>query len=320
MNSFNKFFSSFSKLSSNLESSLLLQAKTIAQHNNSLTSINSLSDVEFSVFSQWGEDGIISWLTHVIPNIPPFFVEFGVQNYEESNTRYLLLDKNWSGLVLDSDLAFINHIKRQNYYWRHTLSAVASFVTVENITPLLLQHCPSTEIGLLSIDIDGNDYWIWKSLSKIRASIIVIEYNATFGDKYPLSIPYQSNFSRGLAHYSNLYFGSSLTALVQLGNEKGYTFLGTNSNGCNAFFVRNDLFHYLAPSIRHFTSFPSKFRESRDLKGKLSYLSPPSRLELISDCSVIDCSNGRLAPLSEFGSLYSSNWAAGLPSFIPTDN
>src|SRR5262249_45012672 len=123
----------------------------------------------------------------------------------------------------------------------HGLRAVRAFVTRENIDQLLVDHGFAGDLGLLSIDIDGNDYWVWEAIRSARPAIVVIEYNYRFGKERAVTIPYDPSFVRSRAGTGILYFGASLKALCLLGRRKGYCFVGCNSHGVNAFFVREDL-------------------------------------------------------------------------------
>lgn len=202
------------------------------------------------------------------------FVEFGVQDYTESNTKFLLMNSNWSGLVMDGSPEYISQIKKDPIYWQYNLKAVQAFIDKNNINQLLTENGVSGEIGLLSIDIDGNDYWVWEAIDVVNPAIVVIEYNARFGKDKSITIPYDSHFERSKAHYSNIYFGASLKALYLLAQRKGYTLVGCNTAGNNAFFVRHDL---KSPEIKGLSVeegyVDCKFRESRDSEGKLTYLS-----------------------------------------------
>jgi len=93
-------------------------------------------------------------------------------------------------------------------------------------------------IDHMNADIDGNDYWIWQSLDVVKPVITIVEYNSVFGDKHAITIPYDRAFNRTKAHYSNLYWGASLRALCILAEQKGYVFVGSNSSGNNAYFVK----------------------------------------------------------------------------------
>ena len=237
--------------------------------------VKSPADAEYRVFSQWGEDGIIDWLTTRVPIEREIFIEFGIENYTEANTRFLLMHRNWSGLVIDSSEANIGSIKHQEVSWRYKLKAATAFITRENINGIFRENNISGDIGLLSIDIDGNDYWIWKVIDAVSPRIVVIEYNSRLGPDLSVTIPYDADFSRGPAHYSMIYYGASLRALWKLGRQKGYQLICCNSAGNNAFFVREDVMpERLRPADVGEVFVRGKFRESRDEDGRLTYLDP----------------------------------------------
>jgi hypothetical protein len=261
--------------------------------------IEKLSDAEFQVFSQWGEDGIIQYLISKVPIENEIFVEFGVEDYTESNTRFLLQNNNWQGLVIDSSERNIEYIKRDPIYWRYNLKAECAFITAENINELLLRNGISGDIGLLSIDIDGNDYWVWKAIDCIFPRIVICEYNNLFGAKRKITIPYDPNFQRTKAHFSNLYYGASLAALNDLAENKGYSLVGSNKAGCNAFFVRNDVLSGLKPLKPEEVFIKAQYRESRDKKGNLTYLNRVDAIKLISSMSVIDLDSGKSVKIED---------------------
>ena len=263
------------------ERQLLLLGRLLSETVKSKHAIASLREVEFTVFSQFGDDGIIQWLVSHL-ELPPTFVEFGVENYRESNTRFLLMNDNWSGLVMDGSESNVAQIVNSEYFWKHELSAKAVFVDKDNINALLMEHSPGKEIGILHIDVDGNDYWIWKAIDAISPIVVILEYNSVLGVERAITVPYDPKFYRTAKHHSNLYFGASLRALHQLSAAKGYSFIGCNSAGNNAYFVRNDR---LNDSVRA-TSLESgyvrsRFRESRDRNGAPTFLAGPNRLEAI---------------------------------------
>jgi hypothetical protein len=241
-----------------------------------------LADYEFKAYSQWGEDGIIQHLIRCVPIAHPVFVEFGVESYTESNTRFLLTQNNWSGLVLDGGGENIATIKKDPIYWRHNLKAVEAFVKCDNINSLLRNNGLTGEIGLLSIDVDGNDYWIWEAIDAVNPAIVIVEYNARFGPERAVTVPYDPTFIRAEAHYSMIYYGASLAALTALGRRKGYAFVGANRAGNNAFFVRRDLKPETLPEITAGDGFvPCQFRESRDESGHLAFLSPAEEAAIL---------------------------------------
>jgi hypothetical protein len=290
------------------ERQLMMTAQCLSGRNRERSSIRNLSEVEFSAFSQWGEDGIIDWLLDRLTGAAPTFVELGVEDYRESNTRFLLQHRNWRGVVVDSSSDHIAAIRSQEIYWRHDLDAVCSFVTRENVNEILIDAGLAGEIGLLSIDIDGNDYWVWEALEVVTPAVVVCEYNAVFGDIECISVPYRSDFSRTKAHPSNLYFGASLPALIALGEEKGYCFVGTSSNGANAFFVRAEMASPVLERLEEIRSYPSRFREARGPDGALLFARGIERLELIRALDVYDFTRASLTRLGSYESLYSDTW------------
>lgn len=264
-------------------SNRLSQGKVL-ENLNKLRSNEILGDInqaEFQVFSQWGDDGIINFLINYLDIHTKTFIEFGVENYNESNTRFLLINNNWRGLVLDGSKENIEYIKNDDISWKYNLKAVEAFVTTENINTLLSNNGFNGEIGLLHVDIDGNDYWVWKNIDVVSPVIAIIEYNSVFGIENPWVIPYDPAFERTKAHYSNLYAGASLLSLCNLAEEKGYKFIGSNSNGNNAYFVRNDKIKSLITKSAKQGYIYSEFAESRNKEGKLTYIRNGDRIEML---------------------------------------
>jgi len=297
-----------SPLARNSERQLILQCSLAAKMNRSLAHLSVLADAEFCGFSQWGEDGIIDWLIEKMPGIPRTFVEFGVENYRESNTRLLLFLRNWRGLVIDGSAEHISNIQKQDIYWRYDLTAKRAFIDRDNINELISGAGFKGDIGLLSVDIDGNDYWVWKAIDVVSPIIVICEYNAIFGDLHQLCVPYKADFQRNKAHHSNLYYGASLPALINIAAQKGYVFTGTNSNGCNAFFVREDFSYVVKSSIAEIKAFPSNFREARDLSGQLTYARGSERKQIIQHLPVFDFETKSIRLLGDLGNLYSPAW------------
>ncbi len=246
----------------------------------------SMKKAEFKVFSQWGDDGIIQFLISRINISKEYFVEFGVENYTEANTRFLLMNNNWSGLVMDGSAAHVEYIKKDPIYWKYDLKAAQAFITSENINRLLDEAEVPDRIGILHIDIDGNDYWIWQKIERVKADIVIVEYNSLFGDQRPITIPYKADFNRTQAHFSNLYFGCSVPALCDLAKEKGYSFVGCNSAGNNAYFVLTEKLGELKALSAEEGYVLSKFKESRNEQGELTFLQPGKREAVIKSLDV----------------------------------
>ena len=237
---------------------------------------------EFKVFSQWGEDGIIDYLISNLDIENKTFIEFGVENYSEANTKFLLLNRNWSGFVIDSSYENVQNIKKNELYWKYSLTAKSEFITKENVNSVLGESNFDKNLGLLSIDVDGNDYWIWEQIKDIDPSIVVIEYNSRFGKEKSYVVPYEKNFQRLKKHYSGIYYGASLKALIKLAIKKGYSFITCNSAGNNAFFVKKDLLNDKVKENNLEKGFViNKFRESRTKEGNLAYLSKIEEQKII---------------------------------------
>lgn len=281
-----------------LEPQALLLGKMMTETIKSKQHIKSLHEVEFKVFSQWGDDGIIQWLVHNLEFPHHTFVEFGVANYRESNTRFLLMNNNWSGFVMDGSEENVKQITTSEYFWRYELAARAEFIDRDNINKLIKSSGFEPEIGILHIDLDGNDYWIWKTINVVTPIIVILEYNSVLGIDRPITIPYDKSFYRTKAHYSNHYYGSSLRALYQLSKERGYSFIGCNSAGNNAYFVRNDKLNEHVREISLKNGYVlSKYRESRDQAGNLSYVTGKDRIDLIRGMPIYNIDTDQLETL-----------------------
>jgi hypothetical protein len=285
-------------LQADIDTLKVLVAQPLIQNCKSRGLILDLHQAEFKVFSQFGDDGIIQYLVHRLQPLPDTFVEFGVANYRESNTRFLLLNNNWRGLVLDGNENSINYIQQDEIYWRHTLTARRAFITRDNINELLHEAGFAGEIGLLSIDIDGNDYWVWEKIAIVDPVIVIVEYNSVFGPNLAVTIPYEPQFARHQAHHSGQFWGASLHALKLLADRKGYSLVGCNSAGNNAYFVRNDKVADLPVLSLQEVFVEARFRDSRDEKGKLTYLTGAERFHAIAELEVYDLQQDKIAPLS----------------------
>ena len=167
---------------------------------------------------------------------------------------------------MDASADDIHYIQSDKIYWQYDLQAKESWISRENINSLLTGSGFPEDLGLLSIDVNGNDYWIWEAVQSVKPRIVVVEYNSLLGLE-PICVPYWEDFDRTAAHYSNLYYGCSIGALHHLATSKGYILLGSNIWGHNAFFVRSDIagpFKGLEPQqayVRH------KFRDLRRARG-----------------------------------------------------
>jgi len=189
-------------------------------------------------YSQHDEDGLVAEVFRRIGVGAGTFVELGVGAGLENNTLALLLG-GWRGLWIDANEEDTEKActRLSRYIDDGRLRVEHHFVTRDNVDGLLASAAPNKEPDLLSIDIDGNDYWVWQAVSSIRPRVVIIEYNATWFPPLAMTIAYDESFRWDGTNY----FGASLKALEILGRQKGYHLVGCDFSGTNAFFVRQDL-------------------------------------------------------------------------------
>ncbi|HET6628934.1 MAG TPA: hypothetical protein VFG91_04090 [Woeseiaceae bacterium] len=210
-----------------------------------------LQQYEYSLLSQNGEDGILRFLFSEIGFDSRHFVEFGFGAHQCNSLR-LILHEHFRGLLMDGsrencDFFDIAAAKRGI----SGVDTVCTFLDRDNLEPLILEHGTPHEIDLLSLDVDGNDYWFWEALERISPRVVSIEYNAGIGPTLSWTVPYDPQFERFAQHASGFFHGASLKALEKLGRRKGYRLVGCDSTGTNAFFLRDDV---AAPRIATLTS------------------------------------------------------------------
>jgi hypothetical protein len=223
-----------------------------------------INEHELAVHSQNGEDGILLHIFSVIGAQDHQFVEIGVGDGTQCNTANLAINFGWKGLLIEGDRELAQRARR--FYQRQPGIAErvivrGETVTAENVDQILADEGLQGEIDLLSIDVDGNDYWIWRAMTSINPRVVVIEYNASLGNERAIVVEYDGSTDHRSKHYSGFYHGASLVALTKLAREKGYALLGCESAGVNAFFVREDLVTENTPRLAPETAyFPHEFR------------------------------------------------------------
>jgi len=222
---------------------------------------------EEKIYSQNGEDGILEFIFSKIGTTNKFSVEFGVGNGFECNTVHLLEKKGWTGLMMDYGAdqeiqwkGVLNKVwSNRNKGFSENIKKYAKFskkiikrkersihfkldiknerITAENIENLFQKYQVPENFDLLSIDIDYNDYWVWKAITKFHPRVLVIEFNSSVPPNESRVVPYEAD-----AQWDGTnYFGASLLALKNLSLEKNYTLLGCDNNGVNAFFCKSEL-------------------------------------------------------------------------------
>ena len=280
-----------------LETILINQGKILSTLN-SQKNATKLSDYEWKIFSQWGEDGIIDFLVSEVSIVNKTFIEFGVENFSESNCRYLLMKSDWNGFVMDSSQKNIKKLKNSYYFWKYDLQTFVAFININNINELLIKSGFDRDLGILSIDIDGNDYHILNKIDCFDPRIIICEFNPLFGNDRKITVPYDPKFYRTKKHYSNLYWGASINALRSLLTKQDYTLVGTGMQGGNAYFIKNSL---MTDRLRILAKNPFCFnfnwRESRDINGNLNFLRAELRYKEIKGMNVLNVETGNLEKL-----------------------
>lgn len=238
----------------------------------------TLTAYGFTAYSQADEDGILAEIYKRIGTTDRRFIEFGAGDGLENNSTYLLLT-GWTGLWMDGSPENIATIRKWfgDYLSDDRLKVNQCFITRENLNDLISASGISGEIDFLSIDIDGNDYWMWEALKAVNPRVVAIEYNATF--RPPNRIVQEYNPTH--VWNSDNYFGASLSALEALGDKLGYVLAGCSWAGTNAFFIRKDLeggkfsppftaeHHYREPN---YDAFVRGFNRHRRAIGKYKIL------------------------------------------------
>lgn len=192
----------------------------------------------FRLQSQNQEDGLLWGLFQQIGVTNRRFVELGCGS-SGGNAAMFAAEFGWTGLMVEGDPDKIAEASRKF----PRAAAVCSWITPENVNTLLEQHGCAGEVDLFSLDIDGNDYWVWQAMTVCSPRVAVLEYNSMFGPDRAVTIPYDPTFSR--RDHRFCYFGASLAALTRLSARKGYRLVAVEPTGINAFFLRNDV----APEI-----------------------------------------------------------------------
>lgn len=207
--------------------------------------------VGFRAFSQTNEDGILLYIFALIGTTNKHCVEICAGDGIECNSANLIINHGWTGLLVDGDEQNVSRGK--TFYARHPDTFIFpptflhAWVDTSNVNTLLTSHGFAGEIDLLSIDLDGIDYWIWQAIDCINPRVVVVEYQDIWGPDKAVTVPYTQDFSRFAVHHD--YHGASLLAFVKLAREKGYRLVGCNRYGYNAFFIRQGIGEELFPEI-----------------------------------------------------------------------
>ncbi|MCF6350886.1 MAG: hypothetical protein L3J23_07640 [Flavobacteriaceae bacterium] len=215
--------------------------------NNELPAIK---DTGFSVFSQFEEDGLLLFIFSVIGMDNKIFIEIGSDDGVNSNAANLFFNFDWYGLFIDGNLKSIKRGKKffskYPHPWFYSPKFLCSKVLKENVNDLIKNAGFQGEIGLLSIDIDGNDYWVWNALEIVQPKVVIIETHNEFGLE-DIVVPYDKDYFYPGKHPD--YHGASPIAMTNLAKKKGYRLVGANALGFNFIFIKNGLAETEIPEV-----------------------------------------------------------------------
>jgi len=210
----------------------------------------SLSDTGLRVFSQFEEDGKLLFIFSILGMKNKTFVEIGSDDGVNSNSANLYFNFGWHGLFIDGNRHSIRRGKKffakYPHPWFYKPQFLCSKVTRENVNALIENAGYRGEVGLLSIDIDGNDYWVWDAITVVEPQVVIIETHNEFGMNN-IVVPYDADYSYPGKH--PVYHGASPVAMTKLASKKGYRLAGANELGFNFIFVRKGLAEKELPEV-----------------------------------------------------------------------
>ena len=215
-----------------------------------------IADIGFQCHSQTDEDGILLFLFSILGVSKKLCVEICAGDGIECNSANLILNHGWHGLLVDGNKELVEQGRR---FYRHSPQTcifpptfVNSWLTRQGVNELITSNGFSGEIDLLSLDLDGIDYWIWEAIEAVTPRVVVVEYQDILGPDRNWTVPYADNFSASAYPKTDGmpdFAGASLGAFAKLGRRKGYRLVCVNRYGFNAFFVKNGLGEELLPEI-----------------------------------------------------------------------
>lgn len=241
----------FSGISKSSHAAKIAQRSLFVQYQQMARTgmVPPIEDTGYRVYSQSDEDGIFVFLFAVLGARSKTFVDIGSADGINSNCANLAINFGWHGLFIDGDEAAIARGKR--FYSRHPDTflyppeLICSKANRSNINDLISGAGFEGEVDLLSIDIDGNDYWIWDAVDCIQPRVVCIETHIEFGYN-DIVVPYDENYAYPGSHPD--YHGASPVAMVKLADRKGYRLIGANRYGFNTIYVRQSLGDDLIPT------------------------------------------------------------------------
>lgn len=266
---------------------------TLLANRSNYHGLQNLWDAEVSVFSQWGEDGIIDFLLQSLNISKPRILEIGAGDFSECNSRFTLQYRNCSAYLVDSNPELKNGLTNALHPWKSTSHAETTIVTPKNVQEIFYRaHAFMGGVDLLSIDIDSIDYWVAQEIPFRDIKIAIFEYNPNFGATRSVTIRENENRSRFEIHPSGLVFGASLRAWIDFMSIQDFIFVGTNRIGNNAFFVKSDLVskvHINLPNTSDLSAFVDwRIRDTRTQFGKFDFKTPSEARAVIAEIPLWD--------------------------------
>ena len=205
----------------------------------------AFDDIEFRNYSQNGEDGILWYVFSVIGTTNKMCVEICAGAGQQCNTTNLIINHGWTGMLFDG---VEENVSRGRAFFAshpdtfiHPPQFVHSWITAENIDSLIGSNGFRGEIDLLSLDIDGVDYWIWNAIEVVAPRVVIAEVQTIWGNERSVTVPYSPDFRADFFKGLGIYSGASLPAFVKLAKSKNYRLVGCQRYGFNAIFLRNDV-------------------------------------------------------------------------------
>jgi len=209
-----------------------------------------LSDTGFRVYSQFEEDGILLYIFAAIGVEYKTFIDIGSGDGINSNCANFAVNFSWRGLFVDGNP--LNIKKGKNYYETNPDTVlypptfVQAFVQAENINQLIQHNGFAGGVDLMSIDIDGNDYWVWDALTVVEPRVVMIETHTEFGMN-SIVVPYDKDYRYPGKHPD--YHGASPVAMEKLARKKGYRLVGANNYGFNTIYIKNGTGENILPAV-----------------------------------------------------------------------
>lgn len=229
------------------QKALMQQYRLLA--NQGVNCLPPLADVGFRKYSQFEEDGLLLYIFSLIAPINRTCVEICAGDGRECNTTNLIVNHGWWGYLFDGNQKNVDvgrdFFSSNKDTFRHPPRFQKTWITAENVNDELRRAGVDGPVDLLSLDIDGMDYWVWKAIAAIDPQVVVCETHNPIPPDLALTVPYDPAFT----YESPDYRGASLAAMCKLGRDKGYRLIGTHRFGFNAFFIKNGVGDEYFPEV-----------------------------------------------------------------------